>query len=234
MHGERRTQEDEVTSLMLGVLAYQPTAVVWAIMRTWMVNLGVDETIQLPEVVDHDLASTISFWPRLNSVEPDFMIDFFRRQKLELRVVVEAKWNAGQSGDDQFKKQRVEFERDASPSQFVHLALLKWRLDLPPSIEEGRYGVFRTTWAEYVDAIRRANSQPHISSAHLSTLVSHLQEMLTQLQLTRKFSGIDLKGACREVTIPNSIKLFNRWSFAGVDHPEYSIHIREWCFFSKG
>lgn len=233
-HGERRTQEDEITSLMLGVLAYQPPAVVWAIIRTWLVHLGVDKRIQLPEFKIDGLACDVQFWPQRNNVEPDVVIDVLRLQKIELRVVVEAKWNAGESGEDQFKKQRLEFERDVSSSRFVHLALLKSRRHLPPTIEEGRCSVFRTTWAEYVDAIRSANSYPHVDYAHLSTLVRELQKMLTLLQLTRKFSGIDLKKACRDATIPNSIKLFNRWSFAAINRRNYGVESREWCFLSKG
>ena len=232
LHDGRRTQEDEITSLMLGVLAYQPPAVVWAIMRTWLVHLGVGKRIQLPELID-GLTCEVRFWPRSNYVEPDVVIDVFRFQKLELRVVVEAKWNAGESGEDQFKKQRQAFERDTIPSQFVHLALLKSLHDLPPSIEHGRYGVFRTTWDAYVGAVKGANSTPQINTAHLSTLVSDLEQMLMQLQLTRTFSGIDLKNACHDEAIPNSIKLFNNWSFAAIGRREYGVEIREWCFLTS-
>ena len=233
-YGERRTQEDEVTSLMLGILRYQPPAIVWAIMKAWLLGLGDGAYAALSALAGDRLECKVQFWPRINNVEPDVVIDFVLDHKTVFRIVIEAKWNAGESGNGQFKKQRQEFEGGASPSTFVHLALLKSRVNLPPAIEDGAFCVVRTTWAEYVDAVGRAAANQNANSAHLLALAYDLQKMLSLLQLTREFSGIKLNNFFGSVPIPRSLRFFSPWSSAATIGHKYNVQIRDWLFYQKG
>ncbi|HRQ65866.1 MAG TPA: hypothetical protein PKZ76_13565 [Xanthomonadaceae bacterium] len=112
-HERRVHEEDEITSLVFGTLSLLPDEEGVAFWLALLDRLKVSEGLRCPE---SGLAQQISLWPRLAGtdddgragVEPDMMVTLSWDAKegpQSLVLLVEFKWRAPLSGDDQLQRQ---------------------------------------------------------------------------------------------------------------------------------
>jgi len=103
--GERKTKEDEITSIVFGPLTYMPAAEMSAF---WKILLR-----SFSQVADTDFdEGSIEFWPRLGDIEPDMLVHLkCTKKNLAVTILVELKWESPLSGDDQLVRQWDELKR---------------------------------------------------------------------------------------------------------------------------
>ncbi|WP_375738395.1 hypothetical protein [Pseudomonas boanensis] len=114
---ERRVaEEDEITSLILGPLAFLPASAIgafWVALLRWN-----QKEIELPEGAVTQ--AEMSFWPRKNNIEPDLRVDLSWGHETRL-LLVELKWRAPLSGEDQLQKQWNEYLSYEEQLRALHL-----------------------------------------------------------------------------------------------------------------
>lgn len=118
--GEKRVcEEDEITSLIMGPLDYMPPEASGSFWRA-LIERDVREDLVFP-------AGPISrvqmdFWP-LRTVEPDLLVELHWQTGERRILLVEFKWNAPLSGNDQLHRQWNEYlthaERDVAHQVFI-------------------------------------------------------------------------------------------------------------------
>ncbi|MFV1943429.1 hypothetical protein VPH49_21695 [Pseudomonas luteola] len=100
----RVCEEDEITALIMGPLAFLPDQ---AIELFWATVIGAD-CGDLPWPDGDLLKAEMRFWPR-NHVEPDLLVELKWASGESRLILVEFKWNAGLSGERQLHRQWLEF-----------------------------------------------------------------------------------------------------------------------------
>lgn len=95
--------EDEITSVILGPLAYMPVQDVWKLFQVWLPFKDISCCLSHPVDVEFD------FWPNLKKVgriEPDLRVRFIGSDKETVLILLfEVKWNSGISGKDELINQ---------------------------------------------------------------------------------------------------------------------------------
>lgn len=119
--GEGRvSEEDEITALIIGPLAFLPAQAIGVFWRALIEQKDRRLPLRLPaEPVDR---ANMRFWPR-RGIEPDLLVELYWRSGKRVLLVVEFKWNSPLSGRDQLHRQWREFlntdERDAAYHIFI-------------------------------------------------------------------------------------------------------------------
>lgn len=117
--GETRvSEEDEITALIMGPLEYLPPADVGKFWRT-LVEPTVRHS-QLPFPAGPVGRTVLHFWPR-RVIEPDLLVELFWPTGERRLLLVELKWKAPLSGDDQLHRQWQEFLTNSERQQAYHL-----------------------------------------------------------------------------------------------------------------
>lgn len=107
---ERRVaEEDEVTSLIMGPLAFLSPAAIGAFWSS-LVSLRGTQNDFPPGPPSHAL---MQFWPRKGKIEPDMRVDLSWGDDLRV-LLVEFKWRAPLSGKDQL---HLQWEQYLSPQE---------------------------------------------------------------------------------------------------------------------
>lgn len=104
--GEKRvSEEDEITSLLIGPLDYLPPQASGSFWRA-LIEREISESLTFPAgPIDR---VRMKFWPR-RSIEPDLLVELDWCTGERRLLLVELKWNAPLSGDDQLHRQWNEF-----------------------------------------------------------------------------------------------------------------------------
>jgi len=199
----RRTQEDEVVSLVFGVLQYLPVVERTSLLIEWL----------LPHHRKEFIDSELRFWPLRRAkvddgedplfvnVEPDIEIDLIRPNapagEKEI-VILEAKWNSPLSGVDQLRKQWHAVKRSAGQQPFKHLLLVRtkvraesdWMTNHP-----SQSSVIVMTWQDVAARIRWTIRQPVLSrQPHIAKLCEELLRFLDSVNI-HTFDGFDDVGS---------------------------------------
>lgn len=126
--GEGRvSEEDEITSLIMGPLEYLPATDVG---RFWQALVGpTAQQSQLPFPTGLAERASLHFWPR-RQIEPDLLVELYWPAGERRLLLVEFKWRAPLSGDDQLHRQWLEF---LTPSERQHA----YHLFIAPDISSG-------------------------------------------------------------------------------------------------
>jgi hypothetical protein len=104
--GEKRVcEEDEITSLIMGPLDYLPSEASGSFWRA-LIERDVGEELALPSGPISRVQ--MKFWPR-RTIEPDLLVELHWPTGEHRIVLVEFKWNAPLSGNDQLHRQWNEF-----------------------------------------------------------------------------------------------------------------------------
>lgn len=162
-HNEKRVpEEDEITSLIIGPLAFLPASEIGAF---WMalVRWG-NPKITFPEgAVTH---ADMTFWPRKGNIEPDMVVDLYWEDERKL-LLVEFKWRAPLSGDDQLHKQWQDYLSHDEREHALHLFIA-------PDTAEGSKAMMRDdvwngrlllrSWFDVLNTLHHLNESkiPHL------------------------------------------------------------------------
>jgi hypothetical protein len=109
---KRVAEEDEISSLLMGPLAFLSPAAIAAFWRA-LIDLRHPEHKLPARAPDR---AEMHFWPRRNRIEPDLVVDL--RWGNDVRILlVEFKWRAPLSGENQLHNQ---WEHYLTPEQRKH------------------------------------------------------------------------------------------------------------------
>jgi hypothetical protein len=114
---ERRvTEEDEITSLMMGPLAFLSPA---AIAAFWSAVIRLrNPDVEFPS--GSPTRADMHFWPRRGRIEPDLRVDLAWGSDVRV-VLVEFKWRAPLSGEDQLHDQWRHYLEPVERAAACHL-----------------------------------------------------------------------------------------------------------------
>lgn len=130
----RRTQEDEITSIVFGPLDFMPEASVKRILAALFGSEPIPE--------DHRVS--IMLWPRYGNVEPDVVFIEQLEAERNRAYVLEIKWNAP-LGDDQVDRQRAAV-RDSNIDLMGHIVLSRYPIEVDSNSKN-------LTWMDFNDSI---------------------------------------------------------------------------------
>ncbi|NBF10839.1 hypothetical protein [Pseudomonas sp. Fl4BN1] len=119
--GEARVcEEDEITALIMGPLDYLPAEAIGVFWKAVVEQDGQRQALAFP--AGPASRAHMHFWPR-RGVEPDLFVELHWPDGERRLLLVEFKWNARLSGDDQLHRQWQEFllpsERDDAYHLFI-------------------------------------------------------------------------------------------------------------------
>lgn len=206
--GEKRVcEEDEITSLIMGPLDYlsdQARALLWKA----LVEHGSTTERAFPSGPIR--SAEMKFWPR-KSIEPDLLVQLEWETGERRIILVEFKWRAPLSGDDQLHRQWSEFltadERDVA-----------YHLFIAPDISAGLNALGReNVWQgklvlrSWLDVLNVLSEMDCSTDIGLSKWRFHVTDFLGRLGIER-FQGF--RGLYLPV-LPECAQLF--WRKDGLD-----------------
>lgn len=127
--GHRVSSEDEITSIIFGPLDFLPASNNWFFWRTALTS---HETVAASGPLPGDffdpsftpISCEMKFWMRRDNVEPDLVVDFLDAGGAARSILLEVKWDAGLSGDDQLLNQWTVFQAGRHATS-LHVLLAK-------------------------------------------------------------------------------------------------------------
>jgi hypothetical protein len=132
--GHRRTQEDEITSIVFGPLDFMPEATTRSIVTILFGCSPIPETHRV----------SMKLWPRYENVEPDVVFIEHCDNGTERAYIIEVKWNAP-LGDDQVDRQRTAM-RDSAIEVIEHIVLSRYPIEVGSNSKN-------KTWMDFKDDI---------------------------------------------------------------------------------
>jgi hypothetical protein len=115
---KRVSEEDEITALIMGPLDYLPPAAAGLFWRGLVEQTGRTASAAFPESPPSHIR--MRFWPR-RAVEPDLVVELHWPSGERRILLVEFKWNAPLSGEQQLHRQWLEFLTEAERADAYHL-----------------------------------------------------------------------------------------------------------------
>lgn len=132
----RVSSEDEITSLVFGPLDFLSAADNWALWKYLLQShASRDMSGPLPSDFFADFlpaTCNAAFWPRKDNIEPDLVIEFSDARGLARTLLVELKWDAPESGEDQLEKQWLRYQRGRHATS-LHVFIAKRIEQRPPA-----------------------------------------------------------------------------------------------------
>ncbi|MDR6232782.1 hypothetical protein [Pseudomonas oryzihabitans] len=117
--GETRvSEEDEITALIMGPLEFLPPADVGKFWRALVEPTANQSQLPFPKGLVE--CASLHFWPR-RGIEPDLLVELCWPTGERRLLLVEFKWKAPLSGDDQLHRQWQEFLTNTERQQAYHL-----------------------------------------------------------------------------------------------------------------
>lgn len=224
---KRVSEEDEITALIMGPLAFLPDSAIGAF---WMALARWDS----PEVefpggpVTH---AKMSFWPRANRIEPDLRVELSWGEEQRL-LLVEFKWHAPLSGENQLHKQWQEYLSRDERERALHLFIA-------PDTSEGSSALSRDdvwkgrlllrTWFDVLNALRHLAGPESLLLKRWSSEVIRCLERLG----IRPFRGF--KHLSAPEIVPQKAEVFWRGfdGFAYLAAPELPpLNVSQQAFFT--
>lgn len=115
---KRVGEEDEITALIMGPLDYLPAEANDAFWRALIGAPTGGRAALLP--VEPATRVQMHFWPR-RGIEPDLWVQMHWPGGEQRYLLVEFKWNAPLSGENQLHRQWTEFIKPAEREQAIHV-----------------------------------------------------------------------------------------------------------------
>lgn len=114
-------EEDELTSLLLGPLQFMPEKTAALFWHLLLIEMKAPSYTSTPPVSAH-----IRFWPRFpaeqgRTIEPDMFVELRWADGTIFKLIVELKWRASLSGDDQLHRQWEHCISDDERNNAFHL-----------------------------------------------------------------------------------------------------------------
>lgn len=130
----RVCSEDEITSIVFGPLDFLSPADHWSVWKSVLQgHASMHASGPMPPNFTEGFSPVecqLDFWPRKHRIEPDIVIKFTDAVGESRSLVVELKWNAGVSGDDQLQKQWLDYQAGLHASS-LHVFIAKQMSELP-------------------------------------------------------------------------------------------------------
>lgn len=193
-------EEDEITALIMGPLDYLPAEESGAF---WQALIGPptgEGTLLLPP---GPVARVhMRFWPRLG-VEPDLLVELHWSSGERRLLLVEFKWNAPLSGDDQLHRQWREFLTQPEREEAVHLFI---GLDISAALnavgKENIWGerLIMRSWMNVLDVLHQFKGAPTTGLERWSYQVSTFLKRL-KIERFQGFEGLTTPSALPEQTV---------------------------------
>lgn len=177
--GERKvSEEDEITALIMGPLEYlaaEAQALVW---RTILESNQSDAPLPFPGTLVKDVQ--MHFWPRF-TVEPDLLVELEWVCGTRRIILIEFKWNAPLSGQDQLHRQWNEFLSDEQRKHAIHLFIAPETSSAINAISDsdiwcGR--LIRRSWPNIISSSLDLRFSPHRGVSVWSVHVIHFLKLL--------------------------------------------------------
>jgi hypothetical protein len=119
----RRTQEDEITSIVFGPLEFLDES---DVARLWLHLIG-----ETPQSIDTAWSCGITFWPKKlgrDGIEPDLCVELSPKSgetqaEKHVLILVELKWRS-KAGQDQIDRQKEHGEKIAAEGWHFHKMLI--------------------------------------------------------------------------------------------------------------
>ncbi|MFC0666546.1 hypothetical protein ACFSKY_03725 [Azotobacter chroococcum] len=224
---KRVSEEDEITALIMGPLAFLPASAIgafWTALARWN-----SPEIEFPGgAVTH---AEMRFWPRANRIEPDLRVELFWGQEKRL-LLVEFKWQAPLSGENQLHKQWQDYLSHEEREHALHLFIA-------PDTSEGSNALSRNdvwkgrlllrSWFDVLNVLR------HLAGPEVPSLRCWSSEVIRCLEKLgiRPFRGF--KHLSAPEVVPQKAEVFWR-GFDGFAHlvaPELPpLNVSQQAFFS--
>lgn len=112
---DRATQEDEITSTILGALDLLPET---EVAKFWLALAAFTPNSSLPP--GEATRAEMTFWPGRGQIQPDLLVELFWGSERRL-LLVELKWRSPLSGSDQLHKQWESFLTPTEREIALHL-----------------------------------------------------------------------------------------------------------------
>lgn len=112
----RVQEEDEITSLIMSPLAFLPPQEIGIF---WERLVFAESKYEIRS--DPVKRAKMFFWPRRNNIEPDMLVQLEWETGEKRYLMVEFKWNASLSGEDQLQNQWCNFLSDEERSAAYHI-----------------------------------------------------------------------------------------------------------------
>ena len=201
--GEGRvSEEDEITSLIMGPLEYLPPAQVTEFWRA-VVEHGCSSATLFPVGAAEHVK--MNFWQR-RTIEPDLFVELIWDNGERRLLLVEFKWRAPLSGDDQLHRQWREFLTAEERCDAYHLFIAP---DISAGLnakgEQDIWGgkLLLRSWLSILYVLRALNCH---GSLGMQTWASQVSVLLGKLGIAR-FQGFSHLAAPNEV--PHSPVFWN-------------------------
>jgi len=138
--------EDEITSAFLGTQVFLDTVHVW---KLWQAIVG--DEITPPNETLPPASCAIKLWPKKSRIEPDALITFAWPNDVIRHLLIEFKWDAGESGDNQLIRQWDEFLTADERNNSWHLFIAK---DISPALPYcNKWRIRPITWLHVRSAL---------------------------------------------------------------------------------
>lgn len=168
--------EDEITSAFLGTQNFLEVNDIWQI---WEVIIG--ESLYPPDVQYPPERFEIALWPR-RKIEPDALITFFWPNNEKLHLLIEFKWDAGESGTNQLEKQWKEFLTKDERDNAWHLFISKDISAAVPYIHKWR--LIPITWLQVRSALQKVNTKKEtIGNGNLVKYCNLMEKFMKKIQI---------------------------------------------------
>jgi hypothetical protein len=173
--GKRRTQEDEITSIVFSPFNYvsDSDAIIFF-------DSILGGYISKKYCLDEKLNLDVCFWPKRKNIEPDLMVDIRKHGRLVSKILIEIKWRSGPSGKDQIKKQWYEFLSDEERNLTKHLLISCKPIDMIYD-----HDLECITWQTFRERLKKDRG-----SNKLHMLVNCIDDFLERIGVW-KFSGFN-------------------------------------------
>jgi len=177
--GEHKvSEEDEITALVMGPLEYLPQDAQVLVWRTILEWHQPHPPLPFPSTAVKD--TQIHFWPR-NTIEPDMVVELEWVCGTRRVILVEFKWNAPLSGQDQLHRQWKEFLSDEQRKHSIHLFIAPETSSAINAISDsdiwgGR--LIRRSWPNIISSLLDLRFSPHRGVSVWSVQVIHFLKLL--------------------------------------------------------
>jgi hypothetical protein len=195
----RVAEEDEITSLMMGPLAFLSAPAVGAFWASLVMlrNSEVEFPTGNPTHVD------MQFWPRKGRIEPDLRVELAWGNVSRI-LLVEFKWRAPLSGENQLHDQWSEYLQQEERDRAIHLFI---GLDISEGINAlNRRDIWHgkllmRSWFDVLTSVSTIKSGPGLELHRWSEQVEKCLLLLT----IQPFSGFKSMVPPRLPTLSNPI-----------------------------
>ncbi|MEG8200791.1 hypothetical protein SE916_01000 [Pseudomonas sp. 5FOS] len=223
--GEKRvSEEDEITALVMGPLAFLPAGAIGAF---WMALAKKGKLGEFPEgPVTH---AEMRFWPRKNRVEPDMLVELWWWTE-KWSLLIEFKWRAPLSGEDQLHKQWKNFLPPDEQKRALHIFIAP---ETSAGIEaKGREDIWKGhlllfSWYDVLNTLHELKSSELLLRRWSEEVIGCLERLGI-----RPFCGFKKLGALE--LAPQRAEVFWRGfdGFAGLETSEiFSVNGSQQIFF---